>query len=98
GRFVARARPVGPQRLAEAAAWRPRLGHRAGDGPGRATQPGLFVPLADDEECQSGTAKGAMAQSDWSEARQGWQGKQTRLRLEGWSWQRRVILLRFQLK
>src|ERR1700730_7036924 len=35
----------------------------------------------------------AMAQSDWSEAGQGWQGKQTRLRLEGWSRQRRVTLL-----
>jgi hypothetical protein len=45
-----------------------------------------------------GHCNGAMAQSDWSEARQGWQGKQTRLRLEGWSWQRRVILLRCQLK
>src|ERR1700736_3658810 len=33
-------------------------GHRAGDGKGRATQPGLFVPLADDEECQSGPATG----------------------------------------
>src|ERR1700686_1733223 len=40
----------------------------------------------------------AMAQSDWSDAGQGWQGKETRLRLEGWSRQRRVILLRRQLK
>ena len=39
-----------------------------------------------------------MAQSDWSEAGQGWQGNETRLRLEGWSRQRRVILLRRQLK
>jgi hypothetical protein len=39
-----------------------------------------------------------MAQSDWSEAGQGWQGKETSLRLEGWSRQRRVILLRRQLK
>jgi hypothetical protein len=40
----------------------------------------------------------AMAQSDGSDAGQGWQGKQTRLRLKGWSRQRRVILLRRQLK
>ena len=40
----------------------------------------------------------AMAQSDWSHAGQGWQGKETSLRLEGWSRQRRVILLRRQLK
>src|ERR1700731_1307221 len=50
--------PVGPWPLAGAAGWCPRRGHRAGDGTGRATQPGLFVPLADDEECQSGTATG----------------------------------------
>ena len=40
----------------------------------------------------------AMAQFDWSEAGQGWQGNETSLRLEGWSRQRRVILLRRQLK
>src|ERR1700732_3919379 len=40
----------------------------------------------------------AMAQSDWSDAGQGWQGQETRLRLEGWSRQRRGILLRRQLK
>ena len=40
----------------------------------------------------------AMGQSDWTDAGQGWQGKETRLRLEGWSRQRRVILLRRQLK
>jgi hypothetical protein len=40
----------------------------------------------------------AMAQSDWSDAGQGWQGNETSLRLEGWSRQRRVILLRRQLK
>src|ERR1700755_3040079 len=39
----------------------------------------------------------AMAQSDWSDAGQGWQGKETTLRLGGWSRQRRVILLRRQL-
>ena len=32
------------------------------------------------------------------QAGQGWHGKETRLRLEGWSRQRRVILLRRQLK
>src|SRR6266581_5408287 len=40
----------------------------------------------------------AMAQSDWSDAGQGWEGKETSLRLEGWSRQRRGILLRRQLK
>src|ERR1700716_1735898 len=36
--------------------------------------------------------------SRWSDGGQGWQGKETSLRLEGWSRQRRVILLRRQLK
>ena len=36
----------------------------------------------------------AMATSDWTDAGRGWQGKETGLRLEGWSRQRRVILLR----
>jgi hypothetical protein len=36
----------------------------------------------------------AMATSDWADAGRGWQGKETSLRLEGWSRQRRVILLR----
>ena len=36
----------------------------------------------------------AMGQSDWTDAGQGWQGKETTLRLEGWSRQRRTILLR----
>src|SRR5882757_10075291 len=39
----------------------------------------------------------AMAQSDWLDAGQGWQGKETSLRLQGWSRQRRVILLRRKL-
>jgi hypothetical protein len=39
----------------------------------------------------------AMAQSDWQDAGQGWQGKATSLRLHGWSRQRRVILLRRKL-
>jgi hypothetical protein len=36
----------------------------------------------------------AMAEMDWRDAGQGWQGKETSLRLEGWSRQRRIILLR----
>jgi len=39
----------------------------------------------------------AMAQSDWADAGQGWQGKATTLRLLGWSRQRRVVLLRRKL-
>ena len=39
----------------------------------------------------------AMRQSDWADAGQGWQGKETTLRLVGWSRQRRVILLRRKL-
>src|SRR5260370_1264970 len=35
----------------------------------------------------------AMAQSDWSDAGQGWQGNETRLRLEGWSRHRRGSLV-----
>jgi len=35
-----------------------------------------------------------MAERDWTDAGQGWQGKETSLRLMGWSRQRRVILLR----
>ena len=36
----------------------------------------------------------AMQHTDWTDAGQGWQGKETSLRLHGWSRQRRVILLR----
>src|SRR5215510_9318167 len=36
----------------------------------------------------------AMAERDWSDAGRGWQGKETNLRLMGWSRQRRVVLLR----
>ena len=39
----------------------------------------------------------AMATSDWADAGKGWQGKETSLRLEGWSRQRRVLLLRRKL-
>ena len=45
-----------------------------------------------------GHCNGRWPQSDWSEAGQGWQGNETSLRLEGWSRQRLVILLRRQLK
>jgi hypothetical protein len=39
----------------------------------------------------------AMRHSDWADAGQGWQGKETSLRLHGWSRHRRVILLRRKL-
>jgi DDE family transposase len=39
----------------------------------------------------------AMLERDWSDAGQGWQGKETQLRLQGWSRQRRVVLLRRKL-
>ncbi len=39
----------------------------------------------------------AMQQSDWADAGQGWEGKETSLRLSGWSRQRRIILLRRKL-
>jgi hypothetical protein len=38
-----------------------------------------------------------MAERDWTNAGHGWQGKETTLRLEGWSRQRRVVLLRRKL-
>jgi hypothetical protein len=36
--------------------------------------------------------------SDWTDAGQGWQGKHETLRLEGWSRQRQVVILRRRLK
>jgi hypothetical protein len=39
----------------------------------------------------------AMQQSEWTDAGQGWQGKETSLRLVGWNRQRRIILLRRKL-
>jgi hypothetical protein len=39
----------------------------------------------------------AMRQSNWADAGQGWQGKETTRRLQGWSRQRRIILLRRKL-
>jgi hypothetical protein len=38
-----------------------------------------------------------MRHSDWSDAGQGWQGKETSLRLHGWSRHRRIVLLRRKL-
>ena len=38
-----------------------------------------------------------MLERDWTDAGQAWQGKETSLRLMGWSCQRRVILLRRKL-
>jgi DDE family transposase len=40
----------------------------------------------------------AMRQSDWADAGQGWQAKETQLRLHGWSRQRRIMLMRRKLK
>lgn len=39
----------------------------------------------------------AMQQSDWTDAGQGWQGQETKLRLVGWSRRRRIVLLRRKL-
>jgi hypothetical protein len=39
----------------------------------------------------------AMRQSEWADGGQGWQGKDTTLRLIGWSRRRRIILLRRKL-
>ena len=38
-----------------------------------------------------------MGERDWTDGGQGWQGKETELRLVGWSRQRRVVLLRRKL-
>jgi hypothetical protein len=40
----------------------------------------------------------AMRETDWTDAGQNWQGKETSLRLLGWSRQRRIILLRRKLR
>ena len=39
-----------------------------------------------------------MREAAWCEAGQGWQGAETRLRLEGWGRARRAIVLRRQVK
>lgn len=40
----------------------------------------------------------AMRQSEWADAGHGWQGKETSLRLHGWSRHRRIVLLRRKVK
>ena len=40
----------------------------------------------------------AMRESDWQNAGAGWQGKWGEVRLQGWSRQRRVVLLRRRLR
>jgi hypothetical protein len=45
-----------------------------------------------------GAMERAMRQADWADAGQGWQGKETSLRLYGWSRHRRIILLRRKLQ
>src|SRR5690242_13916269 len=41
-----------------------------------------------------GALERAMREADWTDAGQGWQGRETALRLMGWSRQRRITLLR----
>ena len=45
-----------------------------------------------------GALERATHDTDWTDAGQGWQGKETELRLMGWSRQRRIILLRRKLR
>jgi hypothetical protein len=45
-----------------------------------------------------GALERAMREADWTDAGQGWQGKETALRLLGWSRQRRTVLLRRKLR
>ena len=42
--------------------------------------------------------KKTFSKDDWTNASQGWQGREDTLRLEGWSRQRQVVILRRQLK
>ena len=42
--------------------------------------------------------KKSFYKDDWSNASQGWQGREDTLRLEGWSRQRQVVILRRRLK
>jgi hypothetical protein len=42
--------------------------------------------------------KRAFSRSDWTDAGQGWQGRSDTLRLDGWSRQRHVVVLRRRLK
>jgi len=63
----------------------------------RAEQEGrLAGSPAHDGKRQAG-ADQMMAELDWTAAGHGWQGKETTLRLVGWSRQRRVVLLRRKL-
>jgi hypothetical protein len=45
-----------------------------------------------------GALERAMREADWTDAGQGWQGRETALRLMGWSRQRRILLLRRKLR
>src|SRR5215475_15599288 len=69
------------------------MGQRRGDGASRAGGIAVSVPSARHRERKRALER-AMAERDWSDAGQGWQGKETNLRLMGWSRQRRVVLLR----
>ena len=42
--------------------------------------------------------KKTFSKDDWTNAGQGWQGREDTLRLEGWSRQRQVVILRRRLK
>src|ERR1700722_11095578 len=56
--------------------------------PHDAQRPAIRVSLTGHPSCRA---------TDWTTAGHGWQGKETTLRLVGWSRQRRVILLRRKL-
>src|SRR5215467_2096826 len=74
------------------------MGQRRGDGAGRAGGIAVSVPSARHREREAGAgARDGGARLERCRpglARQGWQGKETNLRLMGWSRQRRVVLLR----
>src|SRR5215831_10282666 len=74
--------------LAAPVARRCRMGQRRGDGAGRAGGIAVSVLPARHRECETGAGA--------RDGGQGWQGKETTLRLMGWSRQRRVVLLRRQ--
>ena len=42
--------------------------------------------------------KKSFSKGDWTDAGQGWQGREDKLRLEGWSRQRQAVILRHRLK
>src|SRR5215472_10292031 len=71
------------------------MGQRRGDGASRAGGIAVSVSPARHSKREAG-AGARVAERDWSDAGQGWQGKETNLRLIGWSRQRRVVLLRRQ--